>query len=276
MSRPKGSIIGARPTWTTTATSGIWTLRQAEEMKAAAQWPRGPVAPTSLAGTGGNGQVALTWTAPATTHGTITNYAVEYTPSGGSPTVVLTGSTAASYTVTSLTNDTEYTFRVAAINHTQGEWSGTATATPTDVANLEVSASYRDGQQGLPATDFSASGAGTAGSPLVVIVGGDDDDDNRIWVLINQTGTLSWNLAMSSESGYDFGRLYRTTGSPTTHSIGGNVPPVSTLVKGSTSGTETASGTLAVSAGQYLICQYIKDESSSSGNDNATFTLSIA
>jgi hypothetical protein len=190
--------------------------------------------------------------------------------------VVLTGSTAASYTVTSLTNDTEYTFRVAAINHTQGEWSGTATATPTSVANLEVSASYRSGQQGLPVTDFSASGAGTAGSPLVVIVGGNDNDDNRIWVLINQTGTLSWNLAMSSESGYDFGLLYRTTGSPATHSNNGGVPPVSTTVTGSTSGTQTASGTLAVSAGQYLICQYIKDDSGSSGNDNATFTLSIA
>lgn len=130
MSRPKGSIIGARPTWTTTATSGIWTLRQAEEMKAANQWPRGPVAPTSLAGTGGDGEVALTWTAPATTHGTITDYVVEYTPAAGLPTVVATGSTAASYTVTGLTNDTEYTFRVAAVNHTRGGWSDSVAATP--------------------------------------------------------------------------------------------------------------------------------------------------
>jgi hypothetical protein len=133
MSRPKGGIIGARPTWTTTATSGIWTLREAEEMKAAGQWPRGPVAPTSLAGSPGDTQVALTWVAPANTHGTITDYAVEYTPSGGSPTVVLAGSTAASYTVAGLTNDTEYTFRVRGINHTRGDWSSTATATPTAV-----------------------------------------------------------------------------------------------------------------------------------------------
>ena len=131
MSRPKGGIIGARPTWTTTATSGIWTLRAAEEMKADEKWPRGPVAPTSLAGTGADTEVALTWTAPATAHGTITNYAVEYTPSGGSPTVVLTGSTSASYTVTGLTNDTEYTFRVAGVNHTQGEWSSSVAVTPS-------------------------------------------------------------------------------------------------------------------------------------------------
>ena len=130
MSRPKGSIIGARPTWTTTATSGIWTLRQAEEMKAANQWPRGPVAPTSLAGTGSHGEVALTWTAPATTHGTITDYVVEYTPAAGSPTVVATGSTAAAYTLTGLTNDTEYTIRVAGVNHTRGDWSSSVAVTP--------------------------------------------------------------------------------------------------------------------------------------------------
>lgn len=131
MSRPKGSIIGARPTWTTTATSGIWTLRQAEEMKAAGQWPRGPVAPTSLAGTGSDGEVALTWVAPATTHGTITDYVVEYTPAAGSPTVVATGSTAASYTLTGLTNGTEYTFRVAAVTHTRGDWSDSVAVTPS-------------------------------------------------------------------------------------------------------------------------------------------------
>ena len=130
MSRPRGSIIGAKPTWTTTATSGIWTLRQAEEMQADGKWPRGPEAPTSLAGTAGDEEVALTWTAPATTHGTITDYIVEYTPAAGSPTVVATGSTAASYTLTGLTNDTEYTFRVAAVNHTRGDWSDSVAVTP--------------------------------------------------------------------------------------------------------------------------------------------------
>lgn len=129
MSRRTGGIIGPRPAWTTTATSGIFSLGDVADLKAAAQWPRGPVAPTSLAGTGADTEVALTWTAPATTHGTITNYAVEYTPSGGSPTVVLTGSTSASYTVTGLTNDTEYTFRVLGINHTPGDWSESVAVT---------------------------------------------------------------------------------------------------------------------------------------------------
>jgi hypothetical protein len=39
-------------------------------LKAANTWPRGPVAPTNLVATAGNTQLALTWTAPATTYGT--------------------------------------------------------------------------------------------------------------------------------------------------------------------------------------------------------------
>lgn len=134
MSRPRGGIIaGTLPAWTTTATSGVFTLREAQEMRTSAQWPRGPVAPTSLTATAGNAQLSLSWTAPATTHGTITNYLVEYTPSGGSASYVLTGSTSASYTLTGLTNGTSYTVRVAAVNFTTGDYSGTATGTPNSV-----------------------------------------------------------------------------------------------------------------------------------------------
>jgi hypothetical protein len=104
--------------------------------------------------------------APATTHGTITDCAVEYTPSGGSATVVLTGSTAASYTVTGLTNDTEYTFRVAGVNHTRGEWSATATATPALVATDPDFASvslllHMDGSNGSTTFTDSSSNAFT-------------------------------------------------------------------------------------------------------------------
>lgn len=171
MSRPKGSIIGAKPTWTTTATSGIWTLRQAEEMKADGKWPRGPVAPTSLAGTPGDGQVALTWTAPATTHGTITDYVVEYTPAAGSPTVVATGSTAASYTVTGLTNGTEYLFRVAAVNHTRGDYSSsvavTPSAAPTDPDFASVSLLLH-----LDGSDGSTTFTDSSGTPKTVTSSG--------------------------------------------------------------------------------------------------------
>ena len=133
MTQP-GGYIGFNRVSTTTAASGIWTLSEAEALRRAGEWPRGPVAPTSLTATAGNAQLSLTWTAPATTHGTIANYLVEYTPSGGSAAYVLTGSTGTSYTLTGLTNGTSYSVRVAAVNFTAGDYSGAAAATPVALA----------------------------------------------------------------------------------------------------------------------------------------------
>jgi len=163
--RGRGGFIGFNRTAATTAASGIWTVREAEALRRAGEWPRGPVAPTGLTAAGGNTQLTLSWTAPATTHGTITNYLVEYTPSGGSAAYVLTGSTSTSYTLTGLTNDTSYTVRVAAVNFTAGDWSGTATGTPVSVA-LTVSPATIVGQIGGGSAVFTFSGDGTAGSKL--------------------------------------------------------------------------------------------------------------
>ncbi len=77
-----------------------------------------PGAPTSVVGTAGNSQVSLSWTAPASNGGSaVTDYVVEYLPSGGSWTTFADGtSTSPSATVTGLTNGTSYTFRVSATN----------------------------------------------------------------------------------------------------------------------------------------------------------------
>lgn len=139
MSRPRGGVIaGTLPAWTTTSTSGVFTLREAQELRAANTWPRGPVAPTSLTASADNAQLSLSWTAPATTHGAITNYLVEYTSSGGSPQYVLTNSTSTSYTLTGLTNNTQYTVRIAAVNFTAGDYSNAVTGTPISVITLTV------------------------------------------------------------------------------------------------------------------------------------------
>ena len=107
-----------------------------------------PGAPTSLSATPGDGQVILSWTAPADGGGTITSY--EYQQDGGAWTA--TGDTSTSYTVTGLTNGTEYTFKVRAVNAIgAGAASSADTATPTAAATVpgaptSLSATPGDGQ----------------------------------------------------------------------------------------------------------------------------------
>lgn len=142
--RPEGGIItGLLPTWTTTNIKGMFSLREAQQMLPLGQWPRGPIAPTNLAAQPQSGALSLTWTAPATTNGTITNYLVEYTPSGGATTAVLTGSTSPAYTLSGLTNNTAYTVRVAAVNFTAGLYASTTatpsgTISPNQIAGLQL------------------------------------------------------------------------------------------------------------------------------------------
>lgn len=124
-----GGYWGPRPAGPSpTEASGWWRSRAQFQYRRDNVWPRQPDAPTNLAASPGGTDVVLTWSAPPATYGTVTDYAVEYTPAGGSPTVTLTGSTAESYTVTGLTIDTEYTFRVAAVTYTQGPWSAPISA----------------------------------------------------------------------------------------------------------------------------------------------------
>jgi hypothetical protein len=140
----------------------MFKLNDAAILRAANQYPRGPAAPTSLTASAGNSQLSLTWTAPTTTHGTITNYLVEYTASGGSAAYVLTNSTSTSYTLTGLTNGTEYSVRVAAVNFTAGDWSVTATRAP-QAKSLNVFPPTITASNNAVYTWF---GDGTVSSPL--------------------------------------------------------------------------------------------------------------
>jgi len=202
-----GLIIGTLPNWTTTSTSGIFTLREAQSMRTTNQWPRGPAAPTSLTASAGNAQLSLSWTAPTTTHGTITNYLVEYTPSGGSAAYVLTGSTSTSYALTGLTNGTSYTVRVAAVNFTAGDYSGTATGTPLAVVFNSIEAGWTgtgsSGNKLTPPQTGNVSGwpgalttasftAGVAGTLKVTPVTNDAFDTHTRKVQKNSVNVQSW------------------------------------------------------------------------------------
>ena len=112
--------------------------------------PTVPGVPTSLALTPGNGQVSLSWTAPAADGYTpITDYSVQY-KSGSSWIPFIDGvSTGTTAIVSGLTNGTTYSFRVAAVNaRGTGEFTATQTSVPATVP-------------GAP-TSLAATGSGTS------------------------------------------------------------------------------------------------------------------
>lgn len=78
-----------------------------------------PDAPTAVSGTAGNAQVSLSWTAPTYNNGAaISDYTIQYSSNSGSTwsTFSHTASSSTSITVTGLTNNTAYIFRVSAVN----------------------------------------------------------------------------------------------------------------------------------------------------------------
>ncbi len=92
-----------------------------------------PGAPTALVATPRNAQVALSWTAPSDGGSSITGYTVQQSVDSGTTwtasTFTLFGTTT---TVTGLTNDIQYSFRVLAVNSIGiSEPSNVVTATPT-------------------------------------------------------------------------------------------------------------------------------------------------
>ena len=161
--RPRGGIIGASPTPATTSAGGIWTLREAELYTRGLAWPSLPSPPTGVSGGGGNGAVALTWTAPTQNGGSaITDYVIQYSSDAGSTwtTFSRAPSTATSAVqVTGLTNGTAYVFRVAAVTAVGagGYSAASASVTPAGaVINLAYTAGSWNGS-GTTVAPFTSS-----------------------------------------------------------------------------------------------------------------------
>jgi len=235
-----------------------------------------PAAPTSVTATGGNAQAVVSWTAPAALSTLpITDYTVQFSTNSGSTWTTFSDgtSTATSATVTGLTNGTAYVFRVAAVNAVgTGSYSAaTSSVTPAAAAAVTFANKYGPGTH-------SVSGAGTI---TATVTGGGDDGDTRLWLLIGTSGTLSFTVTASSESGYDGGRLYLTSSSPAAHSFPSYASYCIDLagftnVSGCVTGTGSSTGSRSVTAGQYLVIRYAKDGGGDENNDRVTATLSIA
>ena len=103
-----------------------------------------PGIPTSLSATAGNGEITLTWTAPADNgNSPIIDYVIDQSTDGGTTWVDSTPpiSVGTTVTVTGLTNDQVYQFRVSATNvHAPGEPSDIVSATPTATVQPTITA----------------------------------------------------------------------------------------------------------------------------------------
>ena len=110
-----------------------------------------PDAPTELTATAGDGQVALSWVGPS--NSSIDSY--EVSSDGGTTYSEISDSDedTTSHTVTDLTNGTEYSFGVRAVNEAGTGAPATATATPLFAAPTDLQASPGGGQVTLSWTD---------------------------------------------------------------------------------------------------------------------------
>jgi alpha-tubulin suppressor-like RCC1 family protein len=96
-----------------------------------------PTVPLNLGATAGNTQVVLTWNVPSSDGGSsITDYIIQYSTDNSTWITFNDGtSTNTTATVTGLTNNTQYYFRVAAVNSIgTGPYTSSVTATPVNVA----------------------------------------------------------------------------------------------------------------------------------------------
>ncbi|NDC55361.1 MAG: hypothetical protein EBZ69_00755 [Alphaproteobacteria bacterium] len=95
--------------------------------------PEAPAAPTNLNAVAGDEFLLLTWTAPNPNGAEITSYTVEYTPDGGTAQTASVGAGSTTYKLMGLTNDTQYSVRIAATNAVgTSVYSSSALATPID------------------------------------------------------------------------------------------------------------------------------------------------
>jgi hypothetical protein len=130
-----------------------------------------PGAPTSVSGTSGNGQVSVSWTAPASNGGAVvTDYILQYSTSSDRAYATFGDGTATTTTatVTGLTNGTVYYFKVAAVNSvgTSSYSAVSSGVSPLGTRTLTISSgsyasSYRMAASPPTITSTASAGAGT-------------------------------------------------------------------------------------------------------------------
>ena len=171
--------------YTVAAANASGTSAQSTQASATPE-PSTPGAPTGLAATGGNAQVALSWT--ASTGATSYNVYRGTTSGGESTTALATGLTGTTYTDTTVTNGTTYYYKVAAVN-----------AGGTSALSNEASATPTSGTTGSGGISINCGGG--AASPFVTDVdftGGTEASVTNTITTSQLTGTIPPQAVLQS------------------------------------------------------------------------------
>ena len=134
----RGLTNGVEYTFSVAAINDVGTGNLSTESRGVTpqQVVQAPGSPTGVNSLAGDGQVVVSWTAPASDGGSsITSYTVQVTP--GSTTVDTSSGRETSATVTRLTNGTAYTFSVIAKN-SSGSSTESRSSSATPVASITV------------------------------------------------------------------------------------------------------------------------------------------
>lgn len=245
-----------------------------------------PAQVTGLSVTAGDTQNSLTWTAPDDGGAAITDYVIEVSTGGAFSTISDGTSTATSFTHTGLTNGTEYTYRVSAVNSVgTGTASATASGTPsaTPVAP-SVTASDSLAGRVLTITVDSLTGTPTPTTALTTLtldgvdVSGDATGSGPWEYTVPDSGssqTVAWTVTATNSAGTD-----TASGSEV---VAGNLSaPVNTTLPAITGTFETGQ-TLSVSDGTWtgdpaptFTYQWTRGGVDISGATSNTYTLVVA
>jgi len=163
-----------------------------------------PSAPQMVQAVAGDGQVTVSWAAPASDGGRpLTDYAVS--SDGGSSWHTLGGISTLNYTFTGLSNGTSYIFMVRAYNALSfGDYSVGVEATPMTVPSVPQNLADAPGS----GTDVDLSWqapASDGGSPLTAYIVAQSDDGGLTFVEVAtvSVGTLSYT-ATNLSAGTDY------------------------------------------------------------------------
>jgi hypothetical protein len=233
--------------------------------------------------TASSGAATFSVTASLTPSGGTLTYQWERSDDGGATFAAVSGATSATLALTGLTNASDDNDRYRVVVSAVGAESVTSNAATLTVASSSPPLSLAGTRpsnlaSGTTSNGYTLTGTGTSGSPSVLMIGGGNNNDYRVWLVVNQSGTLNWTVTASSEEGYDGGRLYSHSGPANYTGIGYDASPPAgyTAISNWRSGTQTQTGTTSVTAGQHIVLQWVRDDGGDAGNNRIELSAYIA